>query len=127
MVNYYDRFIPGLPTNCACLNDLLQKHKEWQWSSEHTKAVESIRKLLTSADALAHYEPSLPLSFACDASPVGIGAVIFHIYPDGKENPVAYASFNLTSAEQNDTQIQKEALGIVFRSSDSTCSVISSN
>ena len=29
MVNYYDRFIPGLATKCACLNDLLHKDKEW--------------------------------------------------------------------------------------------------
>ena len=114
MVNYYARFISGLGTNCACLNNLLQKHKKWQWSSKHTKAMESIKKLLTSADALAHYDPSLPLSLVCDTSPVGIGAVIFHTYPDGKEKPIAYVSCKLTSAEQNYAQIRKEALGIIF-------------
>ena len=77
--------------------------------------MDSSKKLLTSADALAHYNPSLPLSLTCDASPVGIGALIFHTYPDGKEKPVEYTSCKLTSAEQNYAQIQKEALGIVFR------------
>ena len=40
--------------------------------------------------------------------------MIFHTLPGGKEKPVAYASRKLTVAEQNYTQIQNEALGIVF-------------
>ena len=114
MVQYYDRFIPGLAANCAVLNNLLQKNCKWTWRPEHTKAVEAVKTSLTSADALTHYDPSLPLSLACDASPVGIGAVIFHTFPGGAEKPVAYASRKLTVAEQNYAQIQKEALGIVF-------------
>ena len=114
MVQYYDRFIPGLATDCAVLNDLLQKKSKWQWTTTHAKAVNAVKTALTSADILTHYDPSLPLSLACDASPVGVGAVIFHTFPGGKEKPVAYASRKLTSAEQNYAQIQKEALGIVF-------------
>ena len=114
MANYYDRFVPGLPTNCAPLNDLLQKNKQWNWISEYVEAVKSVKRLLTSADTLSHYDPSLPISLSCDASPVGIGAVIFHTFPDGTEKPIAYASRKLTAAEHNYAQIQKEALGIVF-------------
>ena len=113
MVQYYayDCFIPGLATDCAVLNDLLQKKSKWQWTTTHAKAVNAVKTALTCADILTHYGPSLPLSLTCDASPVGIGAVIFHTLPGGKEKPVAYTS---ASAEQNYAQIQKEALGIVF-------------
>ena len=52
-------------------------------------ATETVKASLTSVDTLTHYDSSLPLSLACDASPVGIGAVIFHTFPGGK--PVAYA------------------------------------
>ena len=114
MVNYYDKFLPGLATKCACLNDLLHKDKEWYWTEEHSKAVDAIKESLTSADTLAHYDPTLPLTLACDASPVGVGAVISHTYPDGKEKPIAYTSRKLTKAKKNYAQIQKEALGIVY-------------
>ena len=62
-------------------------------------AIETSKASLTSADTLTHYDPSLLLSLACDASPVGIGAVIFHTFPGGKEKPVAYALHKLTAAE----------------------------
>ena len=114
MVNYYDCFVRNLTSNCAVLNNLLQKNKQWNWTSEHTKAVKSVKHLLTSVDTFSHYDPAVPISLSCDASPVGIGAVIFHTFSDGTEKPIVYASCKLTAAEQNYAQIQKEALGIVF-------------
>ena len=50
MVQYYDRFIPGLATDCAVLNNLLQKHSKWTWKPKHAKAVEAVKTSLTSAD-----------------------------------------------------------------------------
>ena len=46
---------------------------------------------LISSEFLAHFSPEVPLGLACDASAVGIGAVLFHRYPDGNERPVVYA------------------------------------
>ena len=50
MVQYYDRFIPGLATNCAVLYDLLQKNSKWKWTTKHTKAIEVVKASLTSTD-----------------------------------------------------------------------------
>ena len=47
----------------------------------------------------------------CSASTVGIGAVLFHCYPDGAERPIVYAS---KSTENNYSQIEREALSIIF-------------
>ncbi|GFT87038.1 uncharacterized protein K02A2.6 [Trichonephila clavipes] len=58
--------------------------------------------------------PSLPLTLASDASPVGIGCVLSHVYPDGSERPIAFASRTLSGSEKKYSQIDKEALSIVW-------------
>ncbi len=44
----------------------------------------------------------------------GIGAVLSHIMPDKQERPIAYVSRTLIAAENNYSQLEKEALAIVF-------------
>ena len=73
-----------------------------------------IKSLLCEDTVLAHFDPFLPIGIACDASNVGIGAVIFHRYEDGSERPVANASKTLSETQRNYIQMQKEALSIVF-------------
>ena len=76
--------------------------------------MEVIKTALISTENLTHYDQDLPLSLACDASSVGVGAVIFHTFPDRKERPIAYTSRKLSQAEKNYAQIQKEALAIIY-------------
>ena len=72
------------------------------------------KKLLSTAPVLAHFDPALPIKMAGDASGYGIGAVISQTYPDGKERPIAYTSRTLSSSERNYSQIEKEALSLIF-------------
>ena len=51
---------------------------------------------------------------AGDALSYGIGTVIAHIFPDGNERPVTFASRTLTDSEKNYSQVEKEALSLVF-------------
>ena len=63
---------------------------------------------------MAHYDPQLPLKLDNDASTHGVGVVISHVFPDGQEHPVAYASRTLSKSEQNCSQVELEALAIIF-------------
>ena len=114
MVNYYGKFIPNLSTISAPLNRLRQKEVPWQWTEKEDEAVNKLKDHLSSAKVLVHYNPKLPLKLDCDASSVGIGAVLSHVQSDGTEKPIAYASRSLTKAERNYSQIEREALSIIW-------------
>ena len=54
MVNYYDRFAPGLASKCVCLNDLLHKDAKLNWTKKHSQAVNATKESLTSTESLSH-------------------------------------------------------------------------
>ena len=113
-VNYYRKFLPNLSSGLAPLNKLLQKEVKWTWGKEQKTAFNEAQQQLTSNRVLAHYDPQKPLVLSCDASPYGVGAVISHRLEDGSEKPIAFASRSLASAEKKYSQLDKEALSIVF-------------
>ena len=88
LINYYRRFIPHLATILAPLNELLKAEHKWQWTKKCTTAVAKAWKQLVKSPALIHYDPSLPIRLAADASSYGVGAVLSHVLPDGSEHPV---------------------------------------
>lgn len=114
LINYYGKFIPQAATLLHPLNALLCKNKVWKWSKECQRSFEAAKAALSSSSVLVHYDPDQPIRLAGDASSYGIGAVIAHTLPDGTEHPVAFASRTLTPAERNYSQIEKEALALVF-------------
>lgn len=92
LINYYRRFLPNLVTAVHPLNQLLEKNHKWKWTEQCDEAFRKVKEMITSEQVLTHYDPSLPLRLACDASPVGIGAVLSHVMTDGTERPIAFAS-----------------------------------
>lgn len=114
LINYYGKFIPNLATLLHPLNALLQTNRPWHWTTACEASFKEAKDQITSAGVLTHYNPKLPISLAADASAYGVGAVISHMFPDGSERPIAFASRTLTSSERNYAQLEKEALSLVF-------------
>ena len=112
--NYYGRFIPNRATLTQPLNNLLCKGNQWRWTEKCTRAFKQAKNVLTSSTFVTHYNPVLPLRLAADASAYGVGAVISHIMPDGQEQPILFASRTLSRSEQNYSQIEREALGLII-------------
>ena len=63
---------------------------------------------------LTLYDPKKLLKLDTDSSATRLGAVLSHTMPDGSERPIEYISRNLTAAEKNYTQIDREAAVIVW-------------
>ena len=114
LVNYYHRFLEHLSTVAAPLHELLHDNKVWKWTPQCETAFQKIKEMICSDKVLCHFDPSLPLNVACDASPFGIGCVLSHMFPDNTERPIAFASRTLNKAETGYSQIDKEALSLYW-------------
>lgn len=113
-VNYYGKYIKGMSDLTAPMNHLLQKDVPWNWTKECEKSFNRFKSILQSDLVLCHYVPDMPIQVAADASALAIGAQINHEFPDGSIKAIAYASRTLTKAERAYSQIEREALGLVF-------------
>lgn len=113
MVNFQAKFVPNLFSMAHSLNELLG-NKVFKWTEECDRAFNKGKQAVSSDKLLAHYDPGLPLILATDASPYGIGATIMHQYSDGVKRSVPYATRSLNKAEEGYSQLDKEALSIMF-------------
>ena len=98
----------------APMDNLLKKDIKFNWSKECHTAFLKAKSILNSNLALTHFNPIQDIFVAGDASNYGIGGVLMHRYPDGTEKAVVHVSRSLNKAEQNYSQIEKEALALVF-------------
>ena len=113
LVTFYSKFVPNLATMAAPIYQLTRKNVPLI-GMRSAKAIQSLKQELISNRFLTYFNPKLPLIVSCDASPVGLGAVLAHKLPSGQEKPIAYASRTLSNSERNYSQIDKESLAIIF-------------
>ena len=93
---------------------LLKKGTRWYWSDDQEKAFKQAKQMLQSSSLLVHFDPSKDLILSCDASPYCVGGVLSHKMEDGSEKRIAFTSRTLSDAEKKYSQLEKEALAIVF-------------
>ena len=112
--NFLRRFIPHFATIMVPLYNLVKKSAEWQWEENEQNAFSRIKAALCSSEVLIHYSSEKDLILQTDASGIGLGAVMFQKDESGELRPVAYGSRVLSSAEKNYSNIEREALALVF-------------
>ncbi|TLY46627.1 MAG: DDE-type integrase/transposase/recombinase, partial [Gammaproteobacteria bacterium] len=114
LITYYSKFIPNCSTVLSPMYNLLKKDVVFNFDKKCVDAFNTVKELLSNSPILAHYDTNLQLKLAVDASSTGLGAVLSIITPEGVEKPIAYQSRTLSDTERNYSQIEKEALSIVF-------------
>lgn len=113
LITYYSKFIPDFSTVSYPLRQLLQKNTRWKWTVSSESAFSKLKSELCNDNVLFPFDPSLPVVLTTDASPTGLGAILSH-QVNGHERPIAYASRSLSNSEMNYSQLDREALAIIF-------------
>jgi hypothetical protein len=113
-LNYYGRYIKEMRAIRAPLDDLLKKEVPWTWvvNGPQEVAFEKAKSIICSQLTLSHFNPNLPIIVSADASNLGIGATLSQ-RSDGVEKILEHASWSLSPAQKNYSQIEKEALALV--------------
>ena len=93
-VNFLSKFLPSLSDICEPLRQLTVKDTVWSWHEIHDRAVEKIKRLVTSEPVLSYHDPQKELTLQCDSSETGLGAALLQT-----ETPIAFASRYLTDTE----------------------------
>ena len=108
MINYYRDMWPKRSETLASLAALCGKHTKWQWTEEHQRDFDAMKKLLSRETLLAYPDFNQPFIIHTDASKTQLGAVISQ---NGR--PIAFYSRKLNPAQRNYTTTERELLAIV--------------
>lgn len=114
-VTYLARFIPNLATLSDPLRKLLRLEEAFVWGKDQVEAFQKLKNILSTSSNLGFFDVNDETKLYCDASPVGLGAILAQQDRQSKENRViAYASRSLSTTEKNYYQTEKEALSLVW-------------
>ena len=107
------RFLKDIATKLQPFYLMLRKNTQWRWGERERKLFEKIKDMLKKPLTLFHYDPTKKLQLSCDASEYGLGAVLTQTF-NGEDRPIYFASRVMSPAEKRYSQIDKEALAIIY-------------
>ena len=115
LCNFYSRFIPKYSDVMSPLYLLLKKNVKFHWGPEQEKCFQLIKELFISSKVLKLYNPSFEIMLETDSSGYGVAAVLMQ-RKDAMSPwyPVQFASRTLNVAERSYSNIEREALSVIF-------------
>ena len=113
MTSWYLKFILDYATRMAPVTALLKKGRKWDWGPEQQHSFEIIKEMLISAPILIRPDFEKPFEIHCDASTVGLGAILTQKV-DRLDHVIAYASRTLTDPERNYYTTELECLAVIW-------------
>ena len=109
LVNFFGRMIPNFAELTHPLNKLRRKDEKFVWETQHQDSFDKLLKALSSKPVLQSYSLEKEATLTTDASERCIGGVLTQ-----QGRPVIFVSRNLSPAEQRYSNIEREALAIVW-------------
>ena len=113
-VGYYRRFIDGYAKRAIPLTELLKKDTDFEWTERRQQAFEDLKAQLVKAPILSVPNWSEEFHVTIDASGWCLGSILWQFDKERRENPVYYASRQMSLAERNYTTTEREALAVVY-------------
>lgn len=114
LMNYVDKFIVNRVEKTDVLQEIIRS-KQFTWTPEAEEAFVFIKsRALNDIKTLGYYCPEDRTELVVDASPIGLGAVLVQYNYGNRPRIIACASKSLTPVERRYSQIQKEALAMVW-------------
>ena len=108
LASFYRRFVKDFSSLAATLTEVIKKNVGFKWGDDQEKAFNVLKSKLTNAPLLVLPNFDKMFEIECDASGVGIGAVLMQ---EGK--PIAYFSEKLNGAALNYPTYDKEMYALV--------------
>jgi hypothetical protein len=108
LASFYRGFIKDFSSIVAPFNRLVKKNVVFKWDDLHDRAFKTLKNKLTNALLLCLPNFDKAFEIECDASGIGMGAVLMQ---DSK--PIAYFSEKLSGAALNYPAYDKELYALV--------------
>lgn len=113
-LNYVSKYLPNKSHILKPLNSLLKDDAPFKWEDHQQRAFDQVKVLLTKAPTLVHYDYQKNIIIQADASSYGLGSALLQENGNKERDIVAYASRTLNNSEKKYSQIEKEALALVY-------------
>jgi len=108
LVSFYRKFVKDFSTIAAPLNEIVKKDVLFKWGQEQANAFETLKDKLTKAPILTLLNFAKTFEIECDASNIGIGAILIQ-----EGHPIAYFSEKLKWSHLNYSTYDKKLYALI--------------